>query len=317
MWRAQSGPRATPRETASLLRFGATVAWCADRRRVVAMLVLQLLSSTGLVVQLLAGKAALTGAFAPQPDQQRVAALLGPLVIIGLVQVGKSMLTLASSRVGGLLSLQVERAAVGEVLDAAVAVELAHFESPEFFDRVNRALSAAATQPITVVRSLGGMVSSVSSSLGVIGVMASIAPWLIPLLVVAALPTWWALSLRRREQYELQHALSANRRLRYYVQHVLTGRDEAKEVRAFGLAPALRRRWETAYDEARELTACSGREPGGGSLRRSSLRRRSSLESWSSSCGPSGTGTSIWPAACCCSGLSRCCPRASPDSAGR
>jgi ATP-binding cassette subfamily B protein len=43
--------------------------------------------------------------------------------------------------------------------------------------------------------------------------------------------------------------MTPNDRQRYYLQHLLLDRNPAKEVRAFQLAPFLRRRYERLYDE--------------------------------------------------------------------
>jgi len=52
----------------------------------------------------------------------------------------------------------------------------------------------------------------------------------------------------RRAGYEFAFWATAADREREYLQQVLTGKPEAKEVRLFGLSPALRRRYHRVYD---------------------------------------------------------------------
>ncbi len=62
------------------------------------------------------------------------------------------------------------------------------------------------------------------------------------MLVAAALPSLTVARDRRRRNFALWLELAENTRVRSYLLEVLTGRDAAKEVRAFALTDVLGQR---------------------------------------------------------------------------
>jgi ATP-binding cassette subfamily B protein len=235
-----------------MLRFGAGLVWSADKWRTITMVLLQALGASGLLVQLLAGRSAARAAFSGA-GVHALDAILPSIAVMAGVAVVTRVLSDAEGMVTAVLGAKARQQSMQEVLDAAVAVELADLEDPDFYDRVNRAIASAEIQPMSVVRGLSALMQGFLSTLAIALVVARMAPWLLPLLALAALPTWWAGRRRRRENYAMQRELAETRRSVDYVQRVLTGRDEAKEVRSFGLAPVLRRRWQDAFDRVIDM----------------------------------------------------------------
>jgi ATP-binding cassette subfamily B protein len=74
--------------------------------------------------------------------------------------------------------------------------------------------------------------------------------WLLPLLLVAALPSIRAALLQQRAHFDLQRQLTENQRTAGYLTQLLTGREEAKELRAFGLSRTFFDRLAGCYDRA-------------------------------------------------------------------
>src|SRR5260370_41928959 len=74
-------------------------------------------------------------------------------------------------------------------------------------------------------------------------------PRLVPGALVADMPGWLACSRRGRGFYAVGIIMTPRDRERSYLAGLLTGRDPAKEVRAFGLAGFLRARHDRLYDE--------------------------------------------------------------------
>src|SRR5690606_13457583 len=77
---------------------------------------------------------------------------------------------------------------------------------------------------------------------------AVMAWWLLPFAALGAVPTLRAARAERDASYGLHRDLAENRRVREYFERLMTGRDEAKEVRALDLGPALTARWNAEYE---------------------------------------------------------------------
>jgi ATP-binding cassette subfamily B protein len=99
---------------------------------------------------------------------------------------------------------------------------------------------------------------------GVVGVSAAliaIEPLLIPLVLTVLFPAWLAASRRSSAFWRFFWRMTPSDRERNYVGSLLSGRDEAKEVRAFGLGRLLLERWNRLFDHRlKELRSVARRQ---------------------------------------------------------
>ena len=97
-----------------------------------------------------------------------------------------------------------------------------------------------------------GLMSLAGNGFGLVGLawaMATLQPLLLPYLLVGGIPLWLTSVKNSRDTFSTDRGLIQADRRRAYLRDVLTGKDHAKEVRAFGLADLIRRRHGLAYDE--------------------------------------------------------------------
>ncbi|MBW5481277.1 ABC transporter ATP-binding protein [Streptomyces bambusae] len=240
------------REPVGCALFAVRLAWRADRRCLLQLLIAQLTASLGLVAVLLLIRYALGGAVAPggraapaAPSQWLIAVIAG-LVVLGS---GAGILRAVAGARQRVLAVKVDRFALGLVLRAAGRVELPEFEDPAFHDRLQRAVFASRAQPAMVVTALAAGLQAVLTVAAVTAVLAVLVWWLLPFVLLAVLPTLKTARDERGAGYDLHRTLSENRRSRQYLEQLLTGRDEAKEIRALDLAGTLRRRWADRYGQ--------------------------------------------------------------------
>ena len=100
-----------------------------------------------------------------------------------------------------------------------------------------------------LVFGLQGLGRSVAGAIGAAVALLAVAPLLVPVALVALIPGWLASGRRGRAFYTFGIVMTPRDRERSYLAGLLTGRDPAKEVRAFGLAGFLRARHHRLYDE--------------------------------------------------------------------
>ncbi|HET8653591.1 MAG TPA: ABC transporter ATP-binding protein, partial [Gaiellaceae bacterium] len=128
-------------------------------------------------------------------------------------------------------------------------IDLLAFESPEFYDRLQRARAQGQFRALQTVNGLVGIVGSVVTAGAIVFALAALQPLLLPFVLVGYLPLWLVASLNTRDLYHWTRGMTPNDRQRSYLQNVLMGRNPAKEVRAFNLAEFLRGRYDRLYDE--------------------------------------------------------------------
>ena len=140
------------------------------------------------------------------------------------------------------------------VLRVATRVDLRKFESARFYDRLHRVQANAPTRPYQITYGLVATMGALAASAGLVVAIVLVHPALLPLLLVGGVPI--LLTSRRQSQLEFDFLArqTQSMRLRTYLTWVQTGRDEAKEIRAFGIARNFGQRLNTLYaDYLRDL----------------------------------------------------------------
>lgn len=233
---------------ASLVRQAVALVWEAGRRELIVAALLQVVAALALGAQLLLARAVLTTVIGADGDAELLRAVLPELG--GLV--GASALlafaSTAQAELGLVLGELVGRRASGKVLAAACAVDLEEFERPGFHDRLQRASFNASARNMSAVRSLLGLLGAGLGLVAVAGALLVVAPVVLPLALVAAVPAWLTGARNSRRLHAHQTALTPLDRERTYLMNALTGREHAKEVRAFGIARLLTDRHDALYD---------------------------------------------------------------------
>jgi ATP-binding cassette subfamily B protein len=241
------------RRVPSLVREGIRMLLDAGRRDFLLSTALQLVGGLGIVAQLVIGQQALQALLSAARGDGSVLAVAPWALAIGAV----STLLFSASSVQRerqeLLGEVVARHVEERLLDVAATVDLIVFDDPGFHNRLDRARSARH-QPMNLVFGVSGLARAAIGVVGVTIALIAIEPLLIPMIAVVFVPAWLVASRRGESFYRFFWRITPRDRERNHLAKILTGRDAAKEVRAFGLAPYLRSRYELLYDERiREL----------------------------------------------------------------
>jgi ATP-binding cassette, subfamily B, bacterial len=223
--------------------------WRASRRHLLTTLGLQVAAAVGIGLQLLVGRLVLVELISLSGRGGNAAALAPEFGLLILV-------TGALGTIGALVAHQqrllvelVGRHTFDRIIDVSTAVDYRSFETPDFYDQLQRAKLSGFSRPIEMVNSLSTLTTSILTSFGLVGVLFVIEPLLLPPVVLAAVPVLLATLHNSRQSYAFEYAMTPESRERMYLMEVLTGRDTAKEVRVFGAGPFLRRRYDAWTEE--------------------------------------------------------------------
>lgn len=158
----------------------------------------------------------------------------------------------ASETVDTLLGEQVSYAAQRRILEKAATLDMAHFESPSFYDQLHEATSQCdriqyiAQASIAMLQSIVGLVAMAS-------LLIVLHPLAIALLFATALPRILVEGLFAKRQFDFQMEYVRGRRVSDYMVRLLTGRESAKEVRVFRLKDLFVNRFAALREK--QLTA--------------------------------------------------------------
>jgi ATP-binding cassette, subfamily B, bacterial len=234
-----------------------SMVWQSARKPFAGLIGLQILNAVALVFQVIAIQLALTavltmsggagGGGVPWSLVQPVLLLAGATALTAVI----ASIEAGLGRYAGEL---VAAVMWQRVLNVATRVDLRKFESARFYDRLQRVQASALTRPYQISYGLVVTIGAVVASIGLLVAIMLVQPALLPLLLIAGVPV--LITSRRQSQLEFDFLArqTQSMRLRTYLTWVQTGRDEAKEVRAFGLARNFGKRLNTLYaDYLRDL----------------------------------------------------------------
>jgi ATP-binding cassette subfamily B protein len=249
-WEIQhpEGSEGTWRDLPRLIGDSLKLVWEAGKREFLVMSALQLVEAVGVAAQLFIGKEVLDAVLAAGANEDFAGVLpeLAGLVAITVALDFARAIETEQSRVLGEL---VGRRALSRVLDVSTRVDLLAFESPDFYDRLQRARAQGMFRSLQTVNGLLGLVGAIVSGVGILVALAALQPLLLPLVLLGYVPLWFVSTLNSRDLYRFMHGMTPNERQRHYLERILMGRDPAKEVRSFRLATFLRGRYDSLYDE--------------------------------------------------------------------
>jgi ATP-binding cassette, subfamily B, bacterial len=230
-----------------LLAQATALAWRAAPRQLAAGTALQLVAGAGVAAQVLIGRRLLAGILdGDGASFAEVAPELGLLVLLGAVV---SVAGLVRGEQQRLMAELVGRYSADRVLAVACAVELVAFEHPEFADRLKRAQVNAAIRPTQVANGLLNVIGGLSALAGIAVALLLLEPLFLVLVVLAYVPASLASARGSRLLHQFSVAQTEGDRRRAYLYNLLSQREEAAEVRSFGLARFLRGRHDRLYDE--------------------------------------------------------------------
>jgi ATP-binding cassette subfamily B protein len=223
------------------------IVWAADRRVLLLLLSLQVVVGASLAAQVLVIELLLGSILAVADGRDLLASLWLPVALFAALTALASTAGALQAGLNRYLGESVARGMWQDILDVATGVSLRHFEAPEFYDRLQRVQASAFSRPFQVTQGLIGMVGASVASLGVGLSLVSVSPVLLPLLVLGGVPLLLTSRRESRMEFDFSVAETPSARMRAYLTMIQMGRAEAKEVRAFDLAPSLRARFDALY----------------------------------------------------------------------
>ena len=243
-----AGAPRSARELPRLVLAALRIVCAAGRREAATAIALQLVGGFGTAAIVLLGKQVLDGLLTADRTGGGIDDVLPSAVALAAVTAGLGLLGALRREQEELLAELTSRYAQARILDVACAVELAAYDDPAFHDRIARAQASVQRAPM-VVFSVAMVSMSLAGAAGALAALLALEPVLAPLAALAVVPVALQTSRRGEALYRFAFGMTPRDRERGYLAGLLTGRDAAKEVRAFGLVSVLRSRHDRLADE--------------------------------------------------------------------
>jgi ATP-binding cassette subfamily B protein/ATP-binding cassette subfamily C protein len=222
-----------------LIGYLARIAWASSRVNCVIMAVADLISGLMSAFGLLGTTRVLTALLASAPTLGRLKAALPALLFILGVAIVRTLMALISDWTEDRLLPDVARVVERRLYAATTQVELAAFDTPGFYDALQRARDRGLSEATHVVQLAVSMVAGVLSLVASAIVLWVLSPLLVPLMLVAALPDAWAAVRSARMRYLVSYELGVCRRRKLILADLMADRRSSAEVRSFNMRDFL------------------------------------------------------------------------------
>jgi len=180
------------------------------------------------------------------------AAALWKLVALDLgLAVLSDLLARANSLADSLLGDRFTNRISVRLIEHATQLDLASFEDPVFYDKLER----ARRQTTGRIGLLAGVLNVGQDTLSLISLSASLvvfSPWLMVLLLAAVIPAFLGETHFTTLAYSVLYRWTPQRRLLDYLRMLGASNQSAKEVKIFGLGPHLAERYREVSDRIYE-----------------------------------------------------------------
>ena len=134
-----------------------------------------------------------------------------------------------------------------KIMNKAKTVDVADFDRPDFYEKLENANREAGMRPIQILNATFNIVSSLISVVSFIVILASLHP-LAPIVMIAAAIPGTVVSYRyRHKNFRYMRLHSKERRQMNYFSSLVSDKDKVKEVRIMGLADTLIGKYRIAF----------------------------------------------------------------------
>lgn len=242
-------PRKSVGRLSSLVRYSVGLVWAAARTPFLGLVALQLITAAALAGQVLAVQLTLSAILQVAGDGSGFATLLLPVGLIALLTAITAAVGSVQTSLSRYVGESVSKSMWQRVLDVSTGVGLRQFESSAFYDRLDRVRTSALTRPFIVTNGVLTVIGAIAAGIGLGITIAALNPLLLPLIVIGGIPMLFTSRQESRLEFRFNVDQTQRIRLRTYLTILLTGRDEAKEIRAFGMQKNLRGRFNSMYTQ--------------------------------------------------------------------
>ena len=123
-----------------------------------------------------------------------------------------------------------------KIIEKAKEVDLASFDMPEFYEKMENASREAGNRPISILQSTFNILSVCISVISYIVILVAISPWAPVIIVALSIPTAVISFVYRKKNFQYMRHRSKDRRQMNYYNELMVDKDVAKEVRIFHLS---------------------------------------------------------------------------------
>jgi len=127
----------------------------------------------------------------------------------------------------------------------SVAIDLAFYDLPEYYDHLHRARAEAGYRPVVLLENMGSLLQNSVTLGAMLVILAPYGLWVPAALLVSTLPALFVVIRYTLRQHAWRRRTTRDERRTWYYDWLLTARDSAAEIRLFNLGEDFREAYRT------------------------------------------------------------------------
>ncbi|MEU3495723.1 ABC transporter ATP-binding protein [Kitasatospora cineracea] len=247
------------RRLPELIRRSLALAWHADRRSTLLLLLAQAASGVFGALALYATTGTLAALLRPGPVTGHLRAAAPSLTLLTVSAALRAALGIAVTTLSGRVGPRVNRDADLALIEAGCSAELAAYDQPAYNESWEAADRGAATTP-DLLASAQDVIAATVSLAAAAGVLTTLNPWLLPFLLLGSVPAGLAAVRTARIHYLATITTNDERAaLRIYRWHLID-KQRSDQVRSDQVLPFMMRKYRAAEARIVAVTDRAGTE---------------------------------------------------------
>jgi ATP-binding cassette, subfamily B, bacterial len=146
-----------------------------------------------------------------------------------------------------LIQLQLANRIRAEIIRKALTLEMAFFEHPDFYDRLQNARREGGYKPVELINDTFQIVQNIITMISFAALMLRFSPWLVVILLATSIPSFVAETRFSEQGFRLLTRRAPGTRQINYLARLLTEDSAAKEIKLFNLGEKLLSRYTTLF----------------------------------------------------------------------
>src|SRR3972149_2362220 len=148
-----------------------------------------------------------------------------------------------------LIQLQLSNHLRGEIIRKALTLDLAFFEHPEYYDRLQNARREGGYKPVELFIDPFQLAQNTITLVSFAVLMLRFSPWLVVILLLTSIPAFIAETRFSEQGFRLLTRRAPETRQVNYLARLLTEDSAAKEIKLFNLGETLLARYMTLFEK--------------------------------------------------------------------
>lgn len=166
--------------------------------------------------------------------------MLFSVVLMATVMLLKELLRSLSNYVRMVQSERVTDYISDVIHRKSISVDLAFYDSPDYYDQLHRAMHEAGYRPLSLLESSGSLLQNSITPFAMAVVLIPYSWWLPFALLVSTIPAFYVVFQHRMRLYRRRLETTHQERRSWYFKSLLTNCENAAELRLFHLGDHFR-----------------------------------------------------------------------------